>query len=152
MRTICRVRCVEQRQHRLTHLRYRGWSVPVFEVDSFLNSGALTPAMFELFVKLLIPYLPATTVLRNVFDLRRNRCSLDTLRGRKVSPKVQIFPYLSNSKNWALFIVDKAQEGTTLRKVMPETYAEKAFEHVIQKLITTYDLSLIHISEPTRPY
>ena len=48
----------------LTHVRYRGWTVPLLELESFLQSGRLTPAMFEFFAKLMIPYLPNATELR----------------------------------------------------------------------------------------
>ena len=94
--------------------------------------------------KLIQLHLPKSTVLRNVFDLRKNRCSEETLKQRRTPPQVQLFPYLSNSKHWALFIIEKKDTTFTLRKVMPETYHAKAFEHVTKQLTAAYDPQFTH--------
>ena len=126
----------ERQKHAMTHIKYQGWSVPTKEVESFCRSGTLTTGMFELLAKRLHPYLPRTTVLRRATDLRRNKGSTEHLGKRKTKPTIQLFPYQSNSKAWALFVVDQSDEkAATLHRIMPETYADKAFEH----------LSLIHI-------
>ena len=123
----------------VTHIRYQGWSVPLTDVEGFLRSGTLTTGMFELFAKLLHPYFPRTTVLRHATDLRRNRGSTEYLRNKKTKPRIQLFPYQSNSKAWALFVIDQSNEqATTLHRIMPETYAEKTFEHVTHSLAMMY--------------
>ena len=55
----------------ITHVSYQGWSVALREINAFLAAGTIEPATFEFFAKLIRPHLPATTSLRNTFDLRK---------------------------------------------------------------------------------
>ena len=130
-------------KHAFTHVSFQNWTVPVREVESFIRSGSLTPAMLELLNKPLRPYPPSGTVLRPVTDLRSNRCSLDYLRNKKVQPAVQLLPYQSNSTAWALFVLTHDAAGTPLQRILPEKYIEKAFEYVTKTLTKTYAIQTV---------
>ena len=125
--------------HDMTHLRYQGWTVPLKEIHSFLRSGTLTPAILELLAKHVHPFLPRTTVLRRATGLRRNKANTDHLGNRRTKPTIQLFPYLSDTKAWGLFVVDTTDAtAPTLHRVLPELHAERAFEYVTKSLTKMY--------------
>ena len=69
----------------------------------FVSSGAMSPAVFELLAQVLRPILPKDILLRQSHILRKGKCGDDSLpRGSK--PRLQIFPYRSDSKRWSLFV------------------------------------------------
>ena len=123
----------------LTHLTFRGWTVALKEFDELLEKGVLEPSTWELLAHLLRPSLPRDVLLRQAHVLRSQKTGPEHLPRYFKNPRVQIFPYRSNSKQWALFFITEKKgaddtEGYELRAVMPRNYDKEAFAWAINHL------------------
>ena len=78
------------------------WKVPLAQHNTLLEKGSLEPSVMELYLSFLKPHLPEDVLVKNVFALRSKKTSLDHLPKYK-NPRVQVFPYRSNSNIWACF-------------------------------------------------
>ena len=123
----------------LTHLTFRGWTVALKEFDELLEKGVLEPSTWELLAHLLRPSLPRDVLLRQAHVLRSQKTGPEHLPRYFKNPRIQIFPYRSNSKQWALFFITEKKgaddtEGYELRAVMPRNYDKEAFAWAISHL------------------
>ena len=181
-------RHVHAAQTTLTQLSYRGWNVGLSDYDALLEKGVLEPSTWELLANVLRALLPRDVLLRQVHVLRQQKTGVEHLPRNAKDPRIQVLPYRSNSKQWAMFIVTRVdEEQSALRVLVPMKHDEEAFSWAISHIQYRYriteepsytewpshigaqllvadgllqalstasvdTLSLIHISEPTRPY
>ena len=103
-----------------------------------LQKGTLDASMFELLANVLRQHLPKDVFIHQPHKLRSKRTGPDQLPKHVGSPRVQIFPYRSNSKQWCVFIVTKANEKYELRVVTPEQFDATAFDWATTHLRCQY--------------
>ena len=78
-------------------------------------------------------------LLRQAHVLRSQKTGPEHLPRYFKNPRIQIFPYRSNSKQWALFFITEKKgadvtESYELRAVMPRNYDKEAFAWAINHL------------------
>ena len=126
----------------LSHMSFRGWTVSLTDVDALLNRSALESSTWEMLAHLLRPSLPRDVLLRQVHVLRSQKTGLEHLPRHCKSPRVQIFPYLSKSKQWAMFLVtSEDKDRYTLRVLVPATYDPEAFSWATNHLRFQYRIN-----------
>ena len=119
----------------LTQLSYRGWNVGLTDFDALLEKGTLEPSTWELLANVLRASLPRDILLRQAHVLRKQKTGVEHLPRHMQDPRVQVFPYRSNSKQWAMFVVTRVEKNRyTLRVVAPMTYDEEAFGWAVSHL------------------
>ena len=124
----------------IKHIAYRGWKVVLTEYDTLLQKGALEPSMVALMAKLLRQHLPKDVLLHRPHQLRSQKTGPDQLPNHGESPRVQVFPYRSNSKMWALFLVTCTDGDYTLHVLTPEKYDAEAFDWATNHLRCQYKI------------
>ena len=124
----------------IKHIAYRGWKVVLTEYDTLLQKGALEPSMVELMAKMLRQHLPKDVLLHRPHQLRSQKTGPDQLPKHGESPRVQVFPYRSNSKMWALFLVTCTDGDYTLHVLTPEKYDAEAFDWATNHLRCQYKI------------
>ena len=128
-------------ESRLTQLVYRSWKVSISDVDALLDKGILEPSAWELLANVLRFSLPRDVLLRRAHELRSKKTGLEHLPKHTKEPRVQIFPYRSNSKQWAVFIVTWVEvKRYTLRGVVPMDYDDDAFSWAVSHLQFQYQI------------
>ena len=119
----------------LTQLSYRGWNVGLTDFDALLEKGVLEPSTWELLANVLRSSLPRDVLLRQAHMLRKQKTGVEHLPRHANDPRVQIFPYRSNSKQWAMFIVTRIEEKRySLRAIVPMNHDEEAFSWAVNHL------------------
>ena len=119
----------------VTQLSYRGWNVGLTDFDALLEKGNLEPSTWELLANVLRASLPRDILLRQAHVLRKQKTGVEHLPRHAQDPRVQVFPYRSNSKQWAMFVVTRVEESRyTLRVVVPMKYDEEAFSWAVSHL------------------
>ena len=120
---------------RLTQLSYRRWNVSLTDFDALLEKGVLEPSTWELLAGVLRASLPSDVLLRQPHLLRKQKTGMEHLPRSAKNPRMQIFPYRSNSKQWAMFVVTWVEEEQySLRAIVPKEFAEEAFSWAISHL------------------
>ena len=116
------------------------WKVPLMQYNTLLEKGSLEPSVMELYLSFLKPHLPEDVLVKNVFALRSRKTSLDHLPKYK-NPRVQVFPYRSNSNIWAFFLITTTESGHTLHIVTPHTYTSEALDWATKHLQCQYGIT-----------
>ena len=112
---------------RLTQLSYRRWNVSLTDLDALLEKGVLEPSTWELLAGVLRASLPSDVLLRQPHLLRTQKTGVEHLPRNARNPRMQIFPYRSNSKQWAMFVVTWVEEEQySLRAIAPKEFSEEA--------------------------
>ena len=120
---------------KLTQLSYRRWNVGLTDFDALLEKGVLEPSTWELLAGVLRASLPSDVLLRQPHLLRKQKTGMEHLPRSAKNPRMQIFPYRSNSKQWAMFVVTWVEEEQySLRAIVPKGFAEEAFSWAISHL------------------
>ena len=120
---------------KLTQLSYRRWNVGLTDFDASLEKGVLEPSTWELLAGVLRASLPSDVLLRQPHLLRKQKTGMEHLPRSAKNPRMQIFPYRSNSKQWAMFVVTWVEEEQySLRAIVPKEFAEEAFSWAISHL------------------
>ena len=102
------------------------------------RKGTLEASMFELLAHVLRQHLPREVFIHQPHKLRSKRTGPDQLPKHAGSPRVQVFPYRSNSKQWCVFMVTKENESYELRVVTPERFDAAAFDWATTHLRCQY--------------
>ena len=122
-------------QTTLTQLSYRGWNVGLTDVDALIEKDVLEPSTWELIAHVLRSSLPKDVILRQAHVLRKQKTGFEHLPRHAKDPRIQIFPYRSNSKQWAMFLVTRVEkERYTLCAVVPVDYEKDAFSWAVSHL------------------
>ena len=124
----------------IQHVSYRQWKVSLIEYDELLEKGSLEPSMMELLMNFLRPHLPRDIFIKQPFALRSKKTGLEHLP-KNAKPRVQVFPYRSNSKTWAFYLLIENDDGYTLQVVTPKKYAAEAFEWATKHLQFQYNIT-----------
>ena len=120
-------------ESQLSHLTYRGWSVSLADFDALLEKGTLEVSTWEMLAHVLRTSLPRDVLLRQAHVLRKQKTGLEHLPKHSKTPRIQIFPYRSNSKQWAMFLVTRNEdERYSLRAVLPMDHDQDAFSRAIK--------------------
>ena len=120
---------------KLSQLSYRHWNVGLTEFDALLEKGVLEPSTWELMANVLRASLPSDVLLRQAHVLRKQKTGMEHLPRKAKEPRVHVFPYRSNSKQWAMFVVTWVEkEHYTLRAIVPKDCDEAAFAWAISHL------------------
>ena len=122
----------------INHLTYRRWKVVLKEYDMLLHKGTLEPSMFELLANVFRQHLPQDVFVHRPYVLRSKKTGPEQIPKHVTSPRIQVFPYRSNSKMWALYLLVKTNEKYTLRVVTPEKYDAEAFDWATNHLRCQY--------------
>ena len=112
------------------------------DFDKFVSSGVCEPSMCEFIMHLLRlrRQIPKDVFVRQPHILRNSKTGDENLP-KGVRPRVQIFPYRSNSKKWALFFLERDEAVKKLRCVMlAETYEPEAFEWAVNHFRHKFDV------------
>ena len=111
---------------RLTQLSYRRWNVGLTDFDALLEKGVLEPSTWELLAGVLRASLPSDVLLRQPHLLRKQKTGMEHLPRNAKNPRMQIFPYRSNSKQCAAFVVTCVEEEQySLRAIVPKKLKKK---------------------------
>ena len=122
----------------INHVTYRKWKVNLSEYDMLLQKGTLEASMFELLANVLRQHLPTDVFIHQPHKLRSKRTGPDQLPKHAGALRLQLFPYRSNSKQWCLFLLTKANESYELRVVTPEQFDAAAFDWATTHLRCQY--------------
>ena len=110
------------------------------DYDMLLQKGVLEPSMFELLANIFRQYLPKDVVLHRPHILRSQKTGPDQITKHSAVPRVQIFPYRSNSKMWAVFLVTHTEEKYSLHVVTPAKFDVEAFDWATNHLRWQYKI------------
>ena len=133
-------------ESQLSHLTYRGWSVSLADFDALLEKGTLEVSTWEMLAHVLRTSLPHDVLLRQAHVLRKQKTGLEHFSKHSRNPRIQIFPYRSNSKQWAMFLVTRNEDDRySLRAVLPMDHDKEAFSWAIKHLQFQYSIT----EEPT---
>ena len=124
----------------IEHVSYRQWKVSLLEYDELLEKGILEPSTLELLMNFVRPHLPKEIFVKQPFALRSKKTSEDHLP-KNVKPRVQVFPYRSNSQAWAFYLVTKHEDENTLQVITPTKYAAEAFDWATKQLKFQYNVT-----------
>ena len=103
-----------------------------------LLKGTLEPSMFELLANVFRQRLPKDVFLHRPHVLRSQKTGPEQLPKHNATPRIQVFPYRSNSKMWAVFLITSTEEGHELHVVRPEKYDVEAFDWATNHLRCQY--------------
>ena len=125
----------------IQYLTFRRWKVQLHDFDLLVQRGVLEPSTWELLALLMRPHLPKDVLLRQPHVLRSRKTGPEHLPKMSVRPRVQIFPYRSNSKQWSLFFLTENGQDYTLKAIVPESYEETAFDFAFKHLQFQYKIA-----------
>ena len=116
-------------------MTYQRRNVSIGDVDAFLDKGVLCESVLELLLKVARENLSRDAMIHQPHQVRKCKTGVENiLAGPSVHPRLQVFPYRSQSKLWGFFIVRKAQDRYELRSVLPEGCPPEVFEWATQHL------------------